>query len=117
MEVDLEKLKDLIVDAITQIFCGSKIVEYNQAKWLGFDESLDSYIQNHVVNGLGYAAWRFLLGRDPDADSDDDVAIGGATDSASAIASEDCQAIVPYTHAAEASGFMCTKSWRVCFCF
>ena len=106
-------MKELAADAITQIFCSSKIVEYNQAKWLGFDESLDSYIQNHSVNGIGYGAWRMLLGKDPDADSDDEnLGLGGASATSGAtamIASEDCDAIVPHTHAA--NGSVCI-SWK-----
>ena len=100
----------LAADAITQVLCSSKVVEYNQAKWLGFDESLDAYIQNHAVNGLGYAAWRMLLGKNPDADSDEDLANGGAHQGD--IASEECNAIVPYMHG-EAAGSTCTTSWEV----
>ena len=56
-------MKEVLSEAITDIFCSSKIIEFNGAKWIGFDESLDSYLQHHSVNSLGFAAWNKMLGR------------------------------------------------------
>ena len=64
MLIDETVLKETIADAILDFFCGAKIIEFNAAKWIGFDESLDSYLQHHVVNSLGIAAWSRMLGRD-----------------------------------------------------
>ena len=105
LDIDEGKLKELAADAITQVFRSSKVVEFNQAKWIGFDESLDSYIQNHAVNGVGYGAWRVLLGQDPDAESDND---NDEVANCDATASADCQAIIPYTDSAD--GIMSTQS-------
>lgn len=63
VNLDEVQLKEYVADCILELFVGSKIIEYNAAKWIGFDESLDCWLQHHAVNQLGLAAWNRMLGR------------------------------------------------------
>ena len=87
-DCDKKEFVELASNAIVELFGSCKIVTYNAAKWIGFDEALDCWIQSRAINGVGLAAWNLLLGRPLDwKPADKNAAVIGA---------EEVTDIVPY---------------------
>ena len=63
LEIDEDAFIKSAANATVDICAGTKITEWSRGKWLGYEISLDSYLQNHLINNVGYYAWQLLMTR------------------------------------------------------
>ena len=59
--IDEEVLKKNAATALTDLCCSGKVLEWNRAKWMGYEIALDCWLQNHVINNIGFHTWEWLM--------------------------------------------------------
>ena len=58
VEVDEDKLRELVADALEELMCGTAFRQYNGDKWMGQEEAYDDYIRNNGIHGIGAEAYK-----------------------------------------------------------
>ena len=60
ISVNEKALVTLCVDSVDEMLCGSRISEYNRARWTGHEQAIDEYSLGSNLNGIGDEAYKRL---------------------------------------------------------